>query len=281
MTRMYDRPTLGPDGWIVDETPTPALLTWSLDASGNPAGLVGPDGSTIFVPQILAQSGVPIGIAPSGTMGANGAVTLGTALNVTYSGGLWLYLPAGAAYAGSIAGFYWTVMSSTTVGTVYGDTYTPGTNSPNIPASPTPIVDAGPGAFTGLTTEITAVSVLLPGGSLGKNGQLVVETYTQSTNSAGNKISTTKLGGVSLESRYNTTDTSPSQRITYMNRGSEARQTKNRAASTIGFMPPGVAAVDTTVDTSVDQTLTFTLQKPTAATDWQILAAYHVEVRPS
>lgn len=46
MTRMYDRPTLGPDGWIVDETPTPALLTWSLDASGNPVGLVGPDGRT-------------------------------------------------------------------------------------------------------------------------------------------------------------------------------------------------------------------------------------------
>lgn len=44
MTRMYDRPTLGPDGWIVDETPTPALLTWSLDASGNPVGLVGPGG---------------------------------------------------------------------------------------------------------------------------------------------------------------------------------------------------------------------------------------------
>lgn len=25
MTRMYDRPTLGPDGWVVDETPTPPL----------------------------------------------------------------------------------------------------------------------------------------------------------------------------------------------------------------------------------------------------------------
>lgn len=48
MTRMYDRPTLGPDGWIVDETPTPALLTWSLDASGNPVGLVGPDGEVIM-----------------------------------------------------------------------------------------------------------------------------------------------------------------------------------------------------------------------------------------
>ena len=23
MARMYDRPTLGPDGWIIDETPTP------------------------------------------------------------------------------------------------------------------------------------------------------------------------------------------------------------------------------------------------------------------
>lgn len=25
MARMYDRPTLGPDGWVVDETPTPPL----------------------------------------------------------------------------------------------------------------------------------------------------------------------------------------------------------------------------------------------------------------
>lgn len=110
--------------------------------------LLDPGGTPARIPYILAQCNVPIGIAPTGTMAANGAITLGTALNTTYSGGLWLYLPAGAAYAGSLAGFYWTVMSSTTLGTVYNNTYTPGTDPVDIPASPTAI-SAWAGGFYG------------------------------------------------------------------------------------------------------------------------------------
>lgn len=251
----FDEATLGANGW---ETKM---------RSRNP-------------PYILAQGGTPIGIAPTGTMGANGAVTLGTALNTTYSGGIWLYFPAGAVYSGSTAGFYWTVMSSTTLGTVYNNTYVPGTSSFDIPASPTAVVDAGPGAYTGVTSEITAISVTVPGGSLGKHGILFYEQYSAFNNTAGNKRVLMRLAGTAMEDRYTTTEQGSAQRIGFMNRGSQARQTKARSSSLTGFMPMGAPAEDTTVDTSVDCAATISLVTA-VATDWIILMASRFEVYPS
>lgn len=62
--------------------------------------------------------GIAFGIAPSGTIAADGTLTLGTALPLVFDGGLWLWFPAGAVDGGS-AGMRWVVMSSTTVGVVY------------------------------------------------------------------------------------------------------------------------------------------------------------------
>ena len=68
-------------------------------------------------PIILAQSAVPLGLLPSGTVAADGTITLATALPTTYSGGMWGRLPAGAVVGGA-AGLYWIVFSSTAVGAV-------------------------------------------------------------------------------------------------------------------------------------------------------------------
>lgn len=280
MARMYDRPTLGPDGWVVDETPTPAALAWSLDASGNPVGLVGPDGSTIFVPQILAQVGTPIGIAPTGTMGANGAVTLGTALNTTYSGGLWMYYPAGAVYAGSVAGFYWTVMSSTTVGTVYNNIYVPGTNSWDIPASPTAIVAAGPGAFTGVTSEITAVSVTLPGGSLGNHGALRTKNRFLHPNNANNKICIEKFGGTVVATGIRTTTTVARSSNWIRNCGLQTKQLHNIGGTAFNDGTTTVAQAQLSINTAADVTCAVSLQMA-VATDYAILADYSFIVEPS
>lgn len=79
---------------------------YRLSAAGVVAGLTDTDDSLIYLTTALHQSAVPVGIAPSGTMGANGSVTLGTALSVVYSVGVFLYYPASAAYTASAAGFY-------------------------------------------------------------------------------------------------------------------------------------------------------------------------------
>jgi hypothetical protein len=76
-------------------------------------------------------------IGNSGTVAANsnvGNITLGTALDAIYGPsnnqcpGIWLYLPSTALAApNNVAGWYWAVMTSTTVGTVYGIGFSPGT----------------------------------------------------------------------------------------------------------------------------------------------------------
>src|SRR5258708_29587566 len=75
-------------------------------------------------------------IGNSGTVAANnlvGNITLGTALDAVYGPtnngcpGIWLYLPATALAApNNVAGWYWCVMSTTTVGTAYAIGFVPG-----------------------------------------------------------------------------------------------------------------------------------------------------------
>lgn len=215
------------------------------------------------IPYILDKCCVPIGIAPTGTMAANGAVTLGTALNTTYSGGIWLYLPSGAAYAGSVARFFWTVMSSTTVGTVYDNTYTPGTNSPDIPASPTAIVAAGPGAFTGVTASVTAFQASLSGGTLGKNGSIEEFHVASFNNSAGSKIFTAKLGASTFSGFTLTTQTTHRMFWRSVNAGREDRQIAD-GYSGLGSTNDVNSLYRLSEDTSITQTVSVTIQHSTA-----------------
>src|SRR5579859_1785192 len=97
-------------------------------------------------------NGIPFIVANTGTMGNNGALTLGTALPSTYANA-YVYLPANAISAGSAAGWYFCQFSSTTVGTVFNNTYSSGT--PQIPAALVSFATTGPGAYTGVTTQIT------------------------------------------------------------------------------------------------------------------------------
>ena len=139
-------------------------------------------------PRSLAVCGTPIGRAPSGTVVANGDLTLGTALNQIYSGGLWLYFPPGAAYAGSTAGFYWVVMSSITRGTIYNNSYVPGVDSWDVVGNPVGIVAAGPGAYTGVVVDLVGIKAKVPGGIMGNHGILtifVTEVNNSSANSKG------------------------------------------------------------------------------------------------
>lgn len=141
---------------------------------------------------------LPVFRPSGGSIGNNGALTLTTALSRTYSGGIYLYFPANAIYAGSAAGIYYTVMSSTTAGTIYNNTYTGGI--PTAPASPTAFVTTGPGAYTQTTSAVTLVSYTLPGGFAGERGIARLFAQTLCNNSAGTKSMTILMGSSTIHS---------------------------------------------------------------------------------
>ena len=133
-----------------------------------------PIGSQALTVRNSAQ-GVVKGIAPSGTVAVNGTITLGTALPAVFSAGLRLYLPAGAIVGGD-EGFYWSEMSSTTVGVVreqFGGAALTGSGS----------------SYAGVTSEVTLRSEFLAGAeNFSINAQFSI------SNSAGIKTSRIRIG---------------------------------------------------------------------------------------
>jgi hypothetical protein len=208
-------------------------------------------------------------------MAANGAVTLGTALDATYSTGIWLYYPAGAVYSGSVAGFYWTVMSSTTVGTVYMNTYVPGTSTFDAPASPTAVVAAGPGAFTGVTAAVTMFSV--PSIPLRVGGRIRHRGYIGFTNNANSKTSLFYVGNVT--SSNGSSNTSIGYRFYDFDVVALPGGKFTTPAASSQGNGSGNGAYINAKDLTVVQTLSLTMQCATA-TDYAIYSAVLIEACP-
>lgn len=223
---------------------------------------------------ILSTSGIPFIKAPSGTMGNNGAVSAMTALPSTYSGGAYLWLPAGAVAAGvpAAATWYYFVGSSTTAGTVYNNTYTSGT--PTRPAAPTAFSTTGPGAFTGSTSAVTAVSLSVPANLLGRDGVMHVEYVMQENTTGGNKTFATNFGGTDCLSFVNTSQASATGLCNVRNRGLTNLQVLDGyAVKSTGSAAGG--ATETAIDTTAATTLLFTLTTA-VATDYLILTHYWI-----
>jgi hypothetical protein len=217
---------------------------------------------------IQAQLGVPFIIPSSGSMANNGAITLTTALPITYSN-CYLYLPASAISAGSTAGWYFAQMSSTTVGTVFNNTYSSG--KPTIPASPTAFVTTGPGAYTQVVTEQTAHSITIPGGSLGSQGRIKAYALMSCPNNANNKTLQIKYGGTSFVSQTITTNLSTRIEGIIINvTASSQIFPTNTSGIAIGTGQSGVAVTTGSVNSASDQTLTTTVQLA-AATDFVVI----------
>lgn len=146
------------------------------------------------VAQILAQWGVPVMLQSSGSVGANGALTGITALPAIFAK-CFMYFKAGAVASGSAAGMYPVQMSSTSAGTIFNNPLTSG--PPIWPASPTAVVDAGPGAYTQTTaTDLTLLSLSIAGGTIGANGALRMSTRNIAPNNANAKLAKYYWGGV-------------------------------------------------------------------------------------
>lgn len=216
----------------------------------------------------ISSTALPTGIAPSGSVGANGALTLGTSLILTYgptgvSPGIWLYFPQSAVYGGSVAGLYWCVMTSGTAGTVFNNIYVPpGDNFP--PTTPVSIVDPGPGNYTGVTSEVVVYGSVVPGGTMGTTGVLESFHLISANNNANVKTARVRFGGIggTIFETLPLTNTRTSTSLTHiLNRNSASFQVGSPA---VGFGASASGPITGNVDTSVDQQVVTTLQLATA-----------------
>lgn len=238
-------------------------------------------GNAVSAPYIVGQSAVPVLNPPSGSVAANGALTLGTATYIVYPN-LWVYLPAGAAYAASAAGFYYCVMTSTTVGTIY-NTVLGATQQPYIPASPTAIGAAGPGAFVAITSGPVYVCLaVVPGGSIGANGALRVAAnfgLNGGSTSSGVLFGGNGAGGLVIHSNASGALANAGYDFSIRNRGITNAQLATpqvQYADTGAFnAAPQVFAIDTLTTQYVSVQLYVG-----AGTMWSSLEGYTVEVLP-
>lgn len=223
-------------------------------------------------PAIISQSGFPMILPSSGTIGNNGALSALTALPTIYAN-CYMYFPVNAIAAGVAAGMYYVVMSSTTAGTIYNNTYTSGHAEP--PAIPTPFVTTGPGAYTQTTgAPITLCATTLPGGSMGIDGQLFIYPVWSHPNNANSKIEAVLLGGTTAASWTQTTSVQGSYCLRIANRGSHSSQV---VVPNAAFGTPTTALTYLTKDTSADLAITRTGQLA-VATDYIVLEAQSVQV---
>jgi hypothetical protein len=129
-------------------------------------------------PKVIASWGIASGIAPAGTVGVNGALALTVAIAANFASTLssWLWFPAGAVYAGSLAGSYWTVFAAGNQnGTVFNITLPVGT-TPYLPVAP-PAVSGTGTAYVPIVALTTFMGITIPGGVMGKNGTVRMAGY--------------------------------------------------------------------------------------------------------
>lgn len=273
--------------------PAPATSTWA----ARPAGTI--VGQKLFITDVvsdgfeaywngvnwlpvggvlkLGASGMMTGNAPTGTIGDNGALTLGTALSVIYAN-CYLHFPANAISAGSAAGLYYVVMSSTTVGTIYNNLYTSG--DPTAPAVPTPFVTTGPGAYTGATTEITLRSYTIPAGLMRANSAIRNAWRGGWNNSAGSKTQRVKLGATATYLLAGTTTVGNAIMQIMQNRGQLAKQVEitDDNAGGVPWRTASTGAMSiTTINTANATTVSFT-GTMAVATDYILCEAFQCEV---
>lgn len=285
---IFANPTLG-TAVTVDTTVTQAVdltATWGTGATNSITGMtfeivrVGSGISVSNMPVIISTSGIPFIKASSGTMGNNGAVSGMTALPRTYTGGAWMWLPAGAVAAGVPASdsWLWFVGSSTTAGTVYNSTYTSG--QPTI-GTTTAFSTTGPGAFTGSTAAVVGPQITLTANTIGVNGRVNTDAGFAYVNSAGVKTLDILFGGGTVLNIGPTTSTSLIARTSVQNRGLTNKQAVDYTRiSSGGGNAAGVQATsDLAIATTSNVTISFQLTTA-VATDSVSLEDYSIVALP-
>lgn len=254
------------NGWTaLRQDQFPSLLDFPEFGVQNPVGAM--NAYKIF------QTGIPFIMASTGSFANNGALTGMTAGPAGFwNGPAYLNFPAGAIVAAGAAGWYYTVLSSTTAGTVYNNTYTSG--QPFIPGSAvlSSFVTTGPGAYTGVTTAQTALSFTIPANSMGANGQLWFSFLLGFNGSTNNKTVTIKIGSTVIFSLVEATAATIAYQgdVYFQNQGATNANATQKGGATGAST---VAQTFSTIDTTVNQTCTVNITDATA-TDWTSIDSF-------
>lgn len=228
-------------------------------------------------PVSLAKSAVPVIVAPNGTIATNGVVTLGTALPLIYTAA-WVRFPADAV-VGGLAGLYYVVFSSTTVGQVYTN-FVSGAAAftPYVPATLVAAVGSNAAYTQAVATAFNLANVTVPADLMGANGSLKVSVFTSNNNSINDKIVEAKLSTAVLLSALATTSVALETEKKITNRGVVNKQLIH-ASENLGVFS-AVAPTQAAINTAAAQSLVITGNIETA-TDYIILEGFSVEVKSS
>lgn len=218
----------------------------------------------------------PFLIAPTGTMGANGALVLGAALPRTIRQA-WVYFPAGAVFAGSSVGWYYTEFANTTTGTVFANTYT--TGLPDFPSAGVAVSDPGPGAYAGVVGSVAGPSITIPGGMLSTGSRVRQAWSIEPNTTAGTKSMRSTVAGT-VVTTLSVTSSGLRAWVEYVLRDAAGltMDFQNAGSSSTGL---GTVALNnpTPYNPAVDVAFAPTLQS-TLATDVVVLNYWTLEILP-
>ena len=266
VTQIYGNTRYGIEGSSATSN-VHSLASLASNTLGSYSNILNPQ-STIS--NVVAQTGLPIAMPSSGSIGNNCAITGLTAMPYTYPA-IYLYFPAGAISSGSAAGLYYTVMSSATAGTCYNNKYTSGT--PAIPASPVAFSTTGPGAFTQTTgTYESMFNVNVPAGAIGLNGEVQIDFPVTVNNTSNNKLQALYATGGQLVA--SATLTTASQTYSYRMRNVDNQSIQFTTAASGGL------SSRSTVATGSGLNLIEYCQLATA-TDYCIIEGFSIKLAPN
>lgn len=223
--------------------------------------------------RLQCSSGLPFVMPSNGTISnTSGGVTVGTAFDYII-GPSYTYFPSGALFASSPAGWYYTLWTAATIGTVYANTYTNG--APKIPSTPTPLVTVA-GAYTQVTgLDVIGPNVVVPGGAMGDNGSIEWQRVVNNNNSAGSKGYPTFFGGTNVQGLNQTTNPKEAGAGSIKNRGRKTAQISANAAH--GDSGNASTLNKSTVDTAQNQILAMGINLA-VATDYAIIESFSFKV---
>jgi len=223
------------------------------------------------------RSTIPFILPSSGSVGNNGALTLSVALDRIYPRS-YMYFPTGALFSGSAAGWYWTVMSSTTVGVVYNNIYSSG--YPSIPTT-SGFTTTGPGAFTTTAgVDLTCVNFTLPGNAVSLFGGMQSRICMTAGGAGGTKTGKVFFGASPF---HVTTITSANNFANGLGGfavdGNVTVLKVTHAEQSTGHTN-GVtySQLILTNDVTADKTIGVTIKHSAAATDWVVLQECEIEI---
>lgn len=125
------------------------------------------------------------------------------------------------------------------------------------------------------TNENTLATILVPAGSMGASGMIRVTTLWSANNSVNNKIFRIKFGGTQFSGRVVSSTTLTFYDQVLISNRTASTQVSNQTNGVFGISTAAVATG--TVDTTVNQNVTLTVQKASGA-DTATLESYLVEL---